>query len=181
MDTIDNRFPFIEVPQTWWAIKNNYDAILFSDNKLLLKKSLKRRVPELRKTNEIVFEKGNLININTGSSYIKIKCELSIIGKLMKLFYNIPAVNMTVLYEDGYSATKRVILENFSSGVDLSSIPLDFVQAADYLNHSGRLSKVKNISFTGTGLKFYKKNFSAEFFEILNGKSQNSISQLNNL
>ena len=63
---------------------------------------------------------------------------------------------MNVQYTSGKSETHRILLDNLSAGVDLSSIVYDTNSFVDYVNFEGKLSKVKSISFSGVGLKFYK-------------------------
>lgn len=167
LDTIDSRWPFIECPQTWETIRNNY-LVLIEDNGIILLQHNAYAQPVLYKSlgrlsqnkeDEIVLE---------NADFLKITAELNWKGKLAKMFWKIPEVNMTVYYADENATveTGRVLLDLFSEGIEVGSIIShnNIEQLVDMINHEGNLSTVNSICFSGDGLAFYKNNISIEFF-----------------
>ena len=164
--TIDNRWPFIEVPKTWAAIKQNYKVCLFCGGHLLLKKD-KKTYSSPNFVYEWVQKKFEPIKIEENVNQLRINAELSFLGHFAKFLWKIPEVNMTVSYKDGRIETHRVLLDMLSSAFCASSINnFDADSVIDTLNYGGELSKVKEISFSGRGLRFYKKEISVSaYFE----------------
>lgn len=165
LDTIDNRWYFIETPQTWWAIKNHYYVAYYEDGKFLLSKREKPLVNDMTLVQTREIHKEDTINVS-GYDYFKIKTRVSYGATVKKIIAKIPEVNMTVAYSDGSSETHRVILQNFEAGVDLSSVVASEAQCEDYLNRHGDLSKVDSVSFSGKGLDFFDELFIVEFYIV---------------
>ena len=154
LETIDGRWSMIETPQTWWEINKNYYVDYCENDILLLKQRDGNREISLKNKEKYSISKDEQINVK--NKYVKVDAELSMLGKIAKLFWKIPEVDMNVEYTSGKSETHRILLDNLSAGVDLSSIVYDTNSFVDYVNFEGKLSKVKSISFSGVGLKFYK-------------------------
>ena len=168
--TIDYRWPFIEVPQTWFAIKNNYKVIIFKNGLFLLKKVLPdtnlKTVEKTKLMQTCSFSKNKQVLIPENAGIMKLSAQLSIVGRIVKFLWKIPKVDMTVTYKDGRIETHRILLNMFSAGVDLSCITnASADNIIDYLNYDGNLSRVKSLSFSGPGLRFYKDFFLCEIYE----------------
>lgn len=165
LGSIDNRWSFIETPQTWWAIKNHYYVEYYENGKFLLSKRENPLVNDMTLVQTKEVHKEDTI-IVSGYDYFKIKTRISYRAAVKKIISKIPEVNMTVTYSDGSSETHRVILQNFEAGVDLSSVVASEAQCADYLNRHGDLSKVDSVSFSGKGLDFFDETFVVEFYIV---------------
>lgn len=167
METIDGRWPFIECPQTWEAIRNNYFVLTEENGIILLRrndflKSVSYKfigATTQRIEDTIVLE---------DADYIKVNAELNWKGKLAKMFWKIPEVDMTVYYADENASPERgrILLDLFSEGVEVGSIVShnNTEKLIDMINHEGTLSKVNSISLSGDGLSYYKSNITVEFF-----------------
>lgn len=146
----------IETPQTWLKISENYYVDYYENDILLLKQRENKVDISLDKQKSYTINKKDAIDID--NDYFKINSSLNLIGKFAKLFWKIPEVDMTVEYTSGKVETHRILLDNLCSGVDLSSVVYDTSSFIDYVNLEGKLSKVRKVSFSGLGLKFYKKD-----------------------
>lgn len=162
LETIDDRWSMIETPQTWMEIKKNYYVDYCESNIFLLKQRKNKVDLSLNNKEKYSINKNEQINVN--SKYIKINAKLSMLGKLAKLFWKIPTVDMNVEYTSGKIETHRILLDNLSSGVDISSIVYDTNSFIDCVNFDGKLSKVKTITFSGVGLNLYKDKFEITTF-----------------
>lgn len=171
LDTIDNRYPLIECPQTWETIKNNYyiDAI---DGSLYLLKHREQTVEaDYESIGECSVGKESRVQVNE-ADYVKIDTDLNIKGKLAKMFWKIPEVYMHVHYENGQELTKRVLLDMFAGGVDLSTIVCDNNTFIDTINGEKKIAKVSYVEFEGAGLKYYKNDMMVEYFNDLSTKDK---------
>lgn len=90
---------------------------------------------------------------------MQIDARLSLLGKALKLLWQVPAVKMEVEYQTGEKIAKRILLDNLKNAVDLSSVPHDSETFVDYIEGEGAKSRVKAVSFQGVGLWLYKRNF----------------------
>lgn len=168
LETIDNRWPMVETPQTWREISTNYYVDYYEDGILLLKQRETEANIFLEKQGSYTINKQEQLNIQ--GEYLQIDASLSILGKIAKLFWRVPEVTMTVEYASGKVETHRILLDNLSTGVDLSSVPYDIDSFIDYVNLEGKLSKVKGISFSGRGLRFYKNNIVVTSYKKIDQK-----------
>ncbi|MDE7433401.1 MAG: hypothetical protein K2N34_16010, partial [Lachnospiraceae bacterium] len=155
--TLGDRWPLIECPQTWESIKYNYDVCI-QEGPLLLKHKEPETIepPEYHFMQASDHARDDLIDLN-GADYFIINTDMNLLGKLTKIFYTIPPVNMHVYYSDGREETHRVLLDMFSGGVELGMLALSNQDAIDILNGNGETLSVKKIKFEGEGLKYYKK------------------------
>ena len=167
LDTIDNRLPLIECPQTWEAIRNNY-FVLIEDNGIILLRHNDHAPPVLYESLGILTQNIEDTIVLADADYLKITAELNWKGKLAKMFWKIPEVDMTICYSDENASddSGRILLELFSEGVEVGSVIShnNTEQLIDMINYEGNLSAVKSIYFSGEGLAFYKNNIVIEFF-----------------
>ncbi|EOS21339.1 hypothetical protein C804_06020 [Lachnospiraceae bacterium A4] len=170
LNTIDNRWPFIECPQTWEAIKNNYYIKIQEDDLFLLKRRDESVTVNYELINTDDYTLDDAIELN-GADYIKISARLSIKGSLAKTLWKIPEINMHVYYSDGSEATHRVLLDMFTEGVSIATLPTTKETLTDVLNDTGHLSSVSKIVFEGDGLRCYKHAIKVEFYKTSSNKN----------
>lgn len=158
LETMDNRIPIIEVPETWQAISNNYYACAYVDSNLLLKKKYARNVSNtINYEQSMMVQTDDIIEIDTNYDVISISAEKNVRGKIASLFWKIPAVTAKIEFEDGTSEEGRVILENLSGGIPVKALPSSYGEIIDLLNKPDISSKkVKSISFGGDGIRYYR-------------------------
>lgn len=166
LDTIDNRWPLIECPQTWEAIRNNYFIQLQEGDLFLLKRQNDTDDVKYDLVQESEFSLDDAIELND-CDYVKIFADLNIAGKLAKIFWKIPEVNMHVFYSDGTEATHRVLLDMLSEGAEIGAMATTNEVLIDILNDTGHMGVVDKIAFEGKGIKFYRKNIKIEFYKSL--------------
>lgn len=164
LDTIDQRIPLIEAPKTWENIHNNYSIVSYdsTNNLYLLEKNVTTNTV-MKTSVEREFSISDSISIPKDYNKIYINTEMSLLGKLTKLFWKIPEINAEITYEDGTVKTGRVILDNLTNGIAIDSLPYDSITLMDNLNDNSYLARVKNIRFFGSGLKFYKSDITINF------------------
>lgn len=165
LDTIDNRWALLECPQTWFSIKNNYHIDYYEDGIWLMRRNDIPVAVNLISQDKREVPISSPISIED-NGYIKIKANLSVLGKLVNLFWKIPEVNMQVVYKDGHIENHRVLLNCFSEGVYVKSIVCNEDTFVDAVNGEGKLSNVDTITFSGEGLKYYKSTIIIESFDV---------------
>lgn len=169
IETMDNRIPIVEVPETWRAISNNYYVCAYVDSSLLLKKKHdKNIVNTIDYEKSMTVEKDSVIEIATDYDVISISTEKNLRGKIASLFWKTPEVTAKIEFEDGSSEEGRVILENLQGGIPVNALPSSLGEVIDILNKPDAChKKIKSISFGGDGIKYYKD------FEIKYGYEEN--------
>lgn len=164
LETIDNRWPMLECPQTWFSIMNNYHVNYCENGVVLLKNNGISNEPELTFLRKDTVSESKIINLD-GAGYICIDASLNTIGKLVNLFWKIPEVDMTVKYKDGHEEKHRVLLECLSGGVYVKSVAYNEDSFVNIVNGNGELSEVDSIMFDGEGMKYYKNSMSITLYE----------------
>lgn len=174
IDSVDNRWFLLDTPQTSWKIRDNYYVDYYESGKFLLKK---REEPIVNSVDLVKTEQYKITDVIDVSEngYVKMNTGLSFWGSIVNLLYKIPEVDMTVNYADGTTMTKRVVLQNFTSGIDLSSIVNSEAQFVDYFNYSGNLSEVSSVSFSGEGLQYFNQDVSVEYYNVNESKNDINI------
>lgn len=162
--TLGDRWPLIECPQTWEAIRHNYDVCM-QEGVLLLKHKDPGAVEqaEYQFIKESDYARNDEINLD-GADYLKINADMNLLGKLTKIFYKISPINMHVYYSDGSEETHRVLLDMFSEGVELGTLVSSEEDVVDVLSGRGESCSVTKIKLEGSGLKYYKNEMSVEFY-----------------
>lgn len=175
LESLDGRWPLLETPATWMAIAENYcvdyvqydwrpsyqkseEYDLYEPGLFLLKKQLKPETFTLQESGSFVMRKNDRLDIPP-DSLVQIDARLSLLGKALKLLWQVPAVKMEVEYQTGEKIAKRILLDNLKNAVDLSSVPHDSETFVDYIEDEGAKSRVKAVSFQGVGLWLYKGSF----------------------
>lgn len=166
LNTIDGRIALIEAPKTWQMIYNNYSVDDKADNLFLLKKN-KKEESQFNKiqVNEYSQKNTELINVDNGTDYIELDLNLNIIGRITKLLWKIPVVTINIEYDDGVKRAGRTVPENLSNGIFIDKVPYDENTFINIMNKNNEKKRIKNISFSGDGLKYYK-NINVREFKI---------------
>lgn len=154
-DTIDKRLPFVEAPETWNQIMFNYSAVFYDEaNGLVLLEKTKAYVGQKQTYTMAAYDSNATITFD-GADYMTIRFKHNLRGRLAKLFWKIPEVDMRVVYADGTVKEGRIIPENLSGDVCIRSLPYDNETLIDAVNDDGVKSMIKEISFSGEGLRYY--------------------------
>ena len=161
--TIDNRWPFIECPQTWEVIRNYYNVCLQEGDLFLLKRNTDVENPDYHLINSSNYMQNDIIELN-GADYLKISTDLNFNGFLAKIFWKIDTVDMHVYYSDGREEIHRVLLDMLSEGVELGMLATTDETLINMLNGVELPNTVVKIVFEGDGLKYYKNNVDVEFY-----------------
>lgn len=161
--TIDNRWPFIECPQTWEVIRNYYNVCLQEGDLFLLKRNTGVGNLDYHLVNSSNYLQNDIIELN-GADYLKISTDLNFKGFLAKIFWKIDTVNMHVYYSDGREEVHRVLLDMLSEGVELGTLATTDETLINMLNGVELPNTVDKIVFEGDGLKYYKNNIDVEFY-----------------
>ena len=140
----------------WNAIVDNYQAVGFDDDeRVCLLRKRKNRIDDqyecIGRIDSAIDGMVYLQNIDAFS----IHTEMTFIGKLVKLLWKIPNIDIQIEYEDGYSENKRVILDN-----------IDTIIIKDRYTHedADNSYSISNIKFAGDGIRFYKKNITICYY-----------------
>ena len=168
-EAIDERFPLIECPQTWYEIFRHYEVTLHDTDKHMF--LLERRASRKLESHEIstrTYSRDDVINIPAakGLCVMNADMKLNLMGRFMKLAYKIPAVMMTVEFDDGRIITKRVIADSLQNDTIISNLILDDNDFEQFMNGDLKTGRVKSIQFSGDGLKYYASNIAITFTEL---------------
>ena len=173
LDTIDNRFPLIETPAIWKELFLNYEIAARDDKKFLLQRVEKDYEESLLTEKQIERNERVEIPVCEENEYIEmgISSDLNLLGKVAKIFYKIPEVNMEVEFTDGTKVEKRVLLDNLANDCLISVLPLNEGDFQNVMEHAGGVKRVKQIHLKGSGLKYYKHAMRVQFKKIVVDKS----------
>lgn len=165
---IDERYPLIETPLTWHAIKDNYDCVLEQDGLSLLKRkeipqssaftgeyissnTLSRTITAEYKTKEDEYT----VKIPADAKYVSISTKLGIRGTLQKLFWKIPEVNLEIKCDDNSILSGRVLLEMLETPISIDEIGRTTNYNAAVADIPQRV--MTELKFTGNGAEAYKE------------------------
>ena len=208
-DTVDNRIPLLEVPDTWKSIKNHYELCDYDKKQDLYllhycgekmnsgsalgegieaadaskHERMEKQADAVKDTaavkdteavkvtvadkddakisKSISVHKDSEIDLS-GCSEVSIKAELSLVGRIAKLFWKIPEIEGTITYSDGSTKTGRILLNNLEGDITASAMPYDYETLENALNGDEAKSRITGISLTGEGMKFYKEEIVIE-------------------
>ena len=156
-DTIDNRFPYIEMPITYLTFLKNYFIDYYDSTKDLF--LLKKRREPLFSDKTIVYEKtekfiiSDPIKINDISNnlMLKINVKYSLWGRFVNFIYKTPS---------------RVILQNLANGFIVSSIPNSSLDLIEIFSNNLTQKHVISIQFVGQGLTLFSNIASVDFYTV---------------
>lgn len=164
LSTIDGRLPLVETPATWENIYKNYGIDAVDGEKLLLKKREKPLRKESAVCDTKMYRMNEWIDIPKGSAFAEIDTRLSVKGRLENLIYKILPVNLEVVYTDGTVRTGRVILDNFTEGIDIGSLVWDQDDFQKYMKLEERDRQAIGIRITGPGAGQYDDHVEVTFY-----------------
>lgn len=168
LDAIDSRWALIECPRTWEVIRNYYEIVSQWNGQFLLKRKNEPTKLDYNKPYTVANYSLRNSHINLkNADFVKIYAKYNLRGKLAKLFWKLPEVNMNVVYSDGSQVSRRVLLDMFSDGVELGFLPKDPNSFVDIMQNKVNLPRVRSIYFSGSGVKYYDDNIEVKFFNIM--------------
>jgi len=165
-DTIDGRIALLETPAIWQTIYENYEAVLLSEPYLILKKSDTPYQMDLSEPDVRTVSKTEQIELSEGQCYVKLDADLTLWGKLNKLFYHIPPVTITLTYLDGTQRSGRVLPDVLKNGVILSNLPDSLSDMCLCINGIDRENRIVSFQINGEGWKFYKNQMTVSIQEV---------------
>lgn len=174
--TLDGRWPLIESPRAWNAIRENYEMHLYDEPYLLLKRRAAARLIEYRVLSSNVYARGQDIPLpaDAGRVFISADLKLSRWGRIVKWFYHIPPVTLRAAFANGLIVDGRCIPDNLSSQTLVSFLPLpvDLRETADFIQAGSETNRVQRIAFGGPGLEYYEKTMWVTLFA---GRPRDSV------
>lgn len=181
-DTIDNRYPFIEMPMTYLELLKNYAIDYYDSAKDLF--LLKKRKKSLFSDEDIVYKKTETfkiteqVQINDSSNNIMVKFNIkySLWGKFLNFIYKTPSVDMIIAYDDGTKTQRRVILQNLTNGFLVSTVPNSSFDLFEIFNSNRSNKHVSSVQFVGQGLNLFSKHATVEFYTVNIPKQNNQVS-----
>ena len=171
-DTIDNRFPFIEMPMTYLTFLRNYFIDYYDRTKdlfLLKKRSVPLFLDEsiiYKKTEKFIISDPIQINDISNNLMLKLNVKYSLWGRFINFIYKTPSVDMILTYDDGTKVQRRIILQNLVNGFIVSSIPNSSLDLIEIFNNNRPQKHVTSIQFTGPGLMFFSNIASVDFYTV---------------
>lgn len=171
--TIDGRVPLLEIPATWQALYENYNAVLQEGMYLLLKKADTPYIPELGEANIQTVSSGAQIALPEmeNGALLYVKAELTLWGKLNKFFYQVPPVTITLTWSDGTQSSGRVLPEVLENGIMLDMLPDSLSSMCLTMNSKDDGKKVVSFQLGGEGWRYYQDTMTVSFQTVLSQKT----------
>jgi hypothetical protein len=165
--TVDQRHPLIDVPAMWISLYKWYDVDEANESVLLLKKRRDPRFSKLKFISKKEYSLFDLIKIPSSQHPIlaKISINLSLLGKLSKIFFRIPEVYMAGMTDLGGIAF-RVMPDVLRDGALVNYIPTNLEESDSLIRNNMVKDKTSNLKIYGDGTKYFNENISVEFYEI---------------
>lgn len=180
---IDGRWPFIETPRTFKSLLENYHVEKIEGNQVLLKKnkkSLNIYEPTFIKKEKIGL---NYVDVPEETTFFSIKMRPSALGNIIKVLWKIPAVNLSVTYENGRERIGRLVTDN----VDYP-FPLEYLGTNPFLTRVEKTAntKIKKLRLSGKGvfllddseITFYKGGTLPSLLSDLPQKSSQNLENI---
>ena len=170
VEAVFERYPLIECPSTWLAIFRNYSIRDYRDKYFLLERLEKsdRKNFTAKDLGAVKCNKNDVILLPEAQSLIAMKLDvkLSFLGKLAKIFFRIPRVDMIIEYSDGRKSTGRVLIETLGNQAIISNVILNDEDFTRFMDGDKNTGKVKSLKLTGDGLKYYSDEIAITFTEL---------------
>ena len=164
---INGRWPLIECPRTWAALRENYEVALSEETSLLLKRRSAPEPVQWRLLSEEHRDTRDLLRVPAGAGAVSLRVEMKMnaLGKLAQVLFRVPPVILKATFADGQTLEGQCIQENLVSETLISFLPTSVVQTAAFLDGNRSVHDVKSISFGGPGLAYYRKTMRVSFSE----------------
>lgn len=161
-EAIDGGNVLLETPGAWRVIAEQYDVASHSGDVLLLKK---KSSPHVHTSDVNIYTEtfSNTDRIMLPHSdqdgILYIDMELTPFGKMVKTLFRIPPVYLNFTFDDGTTATYRVIPELLSTGMP-TSLPADLTELKTFISTGTLDRKIVQIQFVheDTGILAYYGN-----------------------
>lgn len=153
---LDGRNFLWDTPHTWRVVRENYVPAKVDKDKILLQKRERKikEVSEPIKKEKVKFNEQ--FKIPAGAQILEADIEYSWIGKLVKLFFQIPP--MYVIAESGKEVyTYRQIRDVLKNGIFIGFLTVDAQDIKDYFSFGRGRKKIADIGFY-TPFKFLYKS-----------------------
>lgn len=168
LNTVDNQYPLINCPALWTQVSRHYDVLDYDGlNFLLKRRQVMPEVAEHELESRMVGREDTItIPVDAPQVMLKLEADLSIKGKLAKIFYKIPEVNMDVVLSDGTVMHHRILLDVLRNPVRIDAIPSEPADFVKIMDDAPDIRKVREIRFSGNGLKYYKDRMKITFLGV---------------
>lgn len=181
LEAIDDRFALLECPETWLEIFKNYRIIKHSQirpkmdyvneisylTEFLLERTESKNLSYSEETTQ-KFSRDSLIDLPDTKYYsvMNINLRLNLLGRLAKIFFSIPRLDMEVNFSDGRTITRRVLPEVLSNNILISHIPTEDKSFIEIMSGDLNINRVKSFKLTGAGLKYFDNSMEVTFKEF---------------
>jgi hypothetical protein len=179
---IDGKYPLFDAPATFITILRNYEPVLISGMHLVLQKSSTRNLPPPKTISVLESQLDKPIPVPQTNGYLfaKIYMDYNLLGKIAKLFYKPPIVNIA-LKTNSTIYQARLVFSAAKNGISLSQKPIYSLKEAFDL-WSGNLDNAfKSIVISAENPHFYGKRVKVEFFEIPKSINQTPTRKLRHI
>jgi hypothetical protein len=167
---IDGRYPQFDTPAAFRTILRNYKPVFVDDNYhiyIVLRKADTQRSSAPKTLLVLNTEIGKPVSvpkIKNRYLFAKIYMDYNLLGKIAKLFYKPPRVNI-ILTVDGIPFEHNFIFSNARNGIFLSQYISDINDLPAIWNGDIR-NNLDSITISTKYPAFYNKNIRVEFFEV---------------
>ncbi len=186
--SMHGRHPLINVPAMWLALYKWYDMEKWEehlspsaaytqlsvgrlqDNLRPLMLLKRRQTPrfqtlELIKNQEYKSNEFMELPVSDQPVIMSLSMKLTLLGKLSKTFFKIPAVWIELITDAGYQKF-RVVPDTLNDGMMIDTLPLNLRDVYYLLHKNQARGQVFAFRISGKGMSLYEKTMSIEFYKI---------------
>jgi hypothetical protein len=173
---IDGRHPLLTTPSTWRTILRNYQPAPFplipiegSSPVMLLERRSEPRLQRFRPVGHMRGQVGEWVPVppTGGTLFAGIDLRQRLIGRLMDLVWRIDPVYIDVRFDDGSTATHRVIPDTAQNGLLVGPLPRNETELAGLLSDDdSQLVRARHIRIRGPGAASFESKFPIAWLEL---------------
>jgi hypothetical protein len=167
---IDRRHVLMDVPATWLALFQWYDAQAQSDDPQLLCLLKRRSQPRFQQRVWLERKESPLnepveIPRSAHPIVMKLSLRLSFAGQLAKFFFRVPKVYLELTGPHGWR-NHRIMPDTLGNELFINYLPLTHADFYALMSDQPWSSRVDRIKLKGEGLSYYQNRLQVEFYTI---------------
>lgn len=162
--TVYSQLNFMNNPQIWAAMRQNYEAVYTDTNFCLLKR---RETPKADAQRTLLasdtYTSGEKITCPSGAKYAVVHMEYSLAGTVKGIFWRYGVTSIHLDYSDGRSADGTILIPHMISGFTLDYYPQNTNDVQTVLN-TENYPKIASFEFYGEGLKSMEDTIQIDWY-----------------
>jgi hypothetical protein len=168
--TIDDRNPFLDGPQTFTALFQNYDLDSQIGQRVLLKRRASPRFNTGRLIGSESVRMGDPIRLPAGSgsrpTVARVEIGYNFRGRALRFLYQIPEMRAAYASGDGSATAARVSTEVASGGMPLNFLPGSLAETVELFRSQRLLHPWDSLAIAGAGRGNFETSMRVEYYSF---------------